>query len=327
MTVALSVLDQSLARSADDAATALQETLQMAKWCEELGYTRFWVSEHHAFPSVAGSAPEVLLAAIGAATNRIRIGSGGIMLPHYSPYKIAEVFSLLANLYPDRVDLGIGRAPGADMSTAVALATDGRPKFDAFPALTEKLSEYLWSENTSPIVSPRPPKNLPLWMLGSSPDSAVLAAQRGLPYNLGLFINPQADPRLIGLYKSQFQPSEMQRQPYAILTLSVFCADTEEQAQALQLTYDLNLFRFFTGQSNGRSMTPQEALNYPLGAHEKAFIASRENSRASGTPPQVKRRIEELAALHQADEIMAVTNIYYLEDRKRSFELLRQAFG
>lgn len=327
MGLKLSVLDQSLARAPDQAAAALQETLQMARWCEELGYTRFWVSEHHAFPSVAGSAPEVLLAAIGAATSTIRIGSGGIMLPHYSAYKVAEVFSLLANLYPGRVDLGIGRAPGADMATAVALATDGRPKFEAFPALTAKLSEYLWSEKTSPIVSPRPPEDIPLWMLGSSPDSAVLAAQRGLPYNLGLFINPQADSRLIGLYKSHFQPSKLQTQPYAILTLSVFCADTEEQASALQLTYDLNLFRFFTGQSNGQSMTPQEALNYPLGPQERAFIASRANSRASGTPQQVKERIEQLAAQHDADEIMAVTNMYYIEDRKRSFELLRKAFN
>lgn len=327
MALKLSVLDQSLARAADQAATALQETLQMARWCEDLGYTRFWVSEHHAFPSVAGSAPEVLLAALGAATRSIRIGSGGIMLPHYSAYKVAEVFSLLANLYPGRVDLGIGRAPGADMATAVALATDGRPKFDAFPALTEKLSNYLWSDNTNPIVSPRPPETIPLWMLGSSADSAVLAAQRGLPYNLGLFINPQADARLIGLYKSHFQPSATQAQPYAILTLSVFCADTEEQANALQLTYDLNLFRFFTGQSNGQSMTPQEALNYPLGPQERAFIASRENSRASGTPEQVKKKIKSLAAMHDADEIMAVTNMYYIEDRKRSFELLWEAFA
>jgi luciferase family oxidoreductase group 1 len=269
----------------------------------------------------------VLLAAIGAATRSIRIGSGGIMLPHYSPYKVAEVFSLLANLYPGRIDLGIGRAPGADMATAVALATDGRPKFDAFPALTAKLSEYLWSENASPIVSPRPPEPIPLWMLGSSPDSAVLAAQRGLPYNLALFINPQADARLIGWYKSHFQPSAGQTKPYAILTLSVFCADTQEQAHALQLTYDLNLYRFFTGQSNGQSMTPQDALNYPLGAQEKAFIASRENSRAAGTPAQVQQRIAQLAELHQADEVMAVTNMYYLEDRKRSFELLRKAFS
>lgn len=327
MPLVLSVLDQSLARAPDQAGVALQETLQMAQWCEQLDYTRFWVSEHHAFPSVAGSAPEVLLAALGAATRRIRLGSGGIMLPHYSPYKVAEVFSLLANLYPGRIDLGIGRAPGADMATAVALATDGRPKFDAFPALTAKLSEYLWSPTTSPIVSPRPPEDIPLWMLGSSADSAVLAAERGLPYNLALFINPQADPRLIAHYKSRFQPSEQQARPYAILTLSVFCADTREQALALQLTYDLNLFRFFTGQSNGQSMTPQEALNHPLGPHEKAFIASRENSRASGTPAQVKDKIEQLAILHQADEIMAVTNMYYLEDRKRSFELLKRAFG
>jgi luciferase family oxidoreductase group 1 len=326
MTLTLSVLDQSLARAPDQAGVALQETLQMAQWCEQLGYTRFWVSEHHAFPSVAGSAPEVLLAALGAATRSIRIGSGGIMLPHYSPYKVAEVFSLLANLYPGRIDLGIGRAPGADMATAVALATDGRPKFDAFPALTAKLSEYLWSASASPVVSPRPPETIPLWMLGSSPDSAVLAAQRGLPYNLALFINPQADDRLIGWYKSHFQPSAAQPEPYAILTLSVFCADTQEQAHALQLTYDLNLFRFFTGQSNGQSMTPQEALNHPLGAQEKAFIASRENSRAAGTPAQVKERIAQLAERHQADEIMAVTNMYYLQDRKRSFELLRKAF-
>ena len=326
MALKLSVLDQSLARAPDQAATALQETLQMAKWCEELDYTRFWVSEHHAFPSVAGSAPEVLLAAVGAATRSIRIGSGGIMLPHYSAYKVAEVFSVLANLYPGRVDLGIGRAPGADMATAVALATDGHPKFDAFPDLTAKLSEYLWSDTASPIVSPRPPEDIPLWMLGSSSDSAILAAQRGLPYNLALFINPQADSRLIGLYKAHFQPSKQLAHPYAILTLSVFCADTDEQASALQLTYDLNLFRFFTGQSNGRSMTPQEAAGYSLGAHEKAFIASRQNSRASGTQRQVKKKIEQIAALHNADEIMAVTNIYYLKDRKRSFQLLREAF-
>ena len=327
MTLKLSVLDQSLARSAGEAATALQETLAMARWCEELGYERFWVSEHHAFSAVAGSAPEVLLAALGAATQSIRLGSGGIMLPHYSAYKIAEVFSLLANLYPGRIDLGVGRAPGADMSTAVALATDGRPKFEKFPELVAQLSDYLWQEDTKPVVSPRPPEDIPLWMLGSSPDSAVLAAQRGLPYNLGLFINPQADSRLIGLYKQHFQASEKLAEPYAILTLSVFCADSEEQARALQLTYDLNLFRFFTGQSEGRSLTPSEAQTYTLGHQEKAFIASRENSRAAGTPEQVRERILELAALHNADEIMAVTNMYYFEDRKRSFELLMQAMA
>jgi len=326
MNLSLSVLDQSLARSADQAPTALRETIEMAQWTEKLGYKRFWVSEHHAFSGVAGSAPEVLLAAIGAATNTIRIGSGGIMLPHYSAYKIAEVFSLLANLYPGRVDLGVGRAPGADMPTAVALATDGRPKFEKFPELVAQLSEYLWSEKAQPMVSPKPPAAMPLWMLGSSPDSAILAAQRGLPYNLGLFINPQADPRLIGLYKERFQPSEHQDKPHAILTISVFCADDEAQAQALQLTYDINLFRFFSGQSTGVSLTPQQALAYPLGPQEHAFIAGRTNSRAVGTPAQVRDQVTQLAQIHNADEIMAVTNIYYFEDRKRSFELLIDAF-
>ena len=321
----LSVLDQSLARHPDEAPTALQETLEMAQWCEHLGYERFWVSEHHAFRSVAGSAPEVLLAAIGGVTKKIRIGSGGIMLPHYSPYKVAEVFSLLANLSPGRIDLGVGRAPGADMSTALALATDGRPKFERFPELTRQLGSYLWDETTQPIVSPRPPRGIPLWMLGSSPDSAVLAAQLGLPYNLGLFINPQADSRLIGHYKAHFQPSELWPEPHAILTISVFCADDEERARALQLAYDLNLFRFFSGQTDGKSLTPQEACAYPVGPREQAFIQSRVPSRAVGTPAQVWDQINNLAQRHQADEVMAVTNMYYFEDRKRSFELLMES--
>lgn len=325
MTVTLSVLDQSLARAADQAGIALQETLEMAKWCEQLGYHRFWVSEHHAFTTVAGSAPEVLLAAVGAATQSIRIGSGGIMLPHYSPYKIAEVFSLLANLYPGRVDLGIGRAPGADMSTAVALATDGKPKFAAFPQLTAQLENYLWNPAAQPLVSPRPPESIPLWMLGSSPDSAVLAAQRGLPYTLGLFINPQADSRLIRLYKEHYQPSEQNLEPHAILALGVFCADTEARAKELLLTYDLNLFRFFTGTGDGVSLTPEQARDYPLGPREHAFIESRRAGRICGTPEQVREQVLHYQSLHECDEIMAVTNMYYFEDRKRSFELLYEA--
>lgn len=324
MTLKLSVLDQSLARSADGAVDALRETIEMAQWCEQLGYERFWVSEHHAFPSVAGSAPEILMAALGAHTNTIRLGSGGIMLPHYSAYKVAEVFSLLANLYPNRIDLGVGRAPGADMATAMALASDGKPKFDRFPEQVAQLGDYLWNERCDPLVSPKPPSDLPLWMLGSSPDSALLAAQRGLPYNLAAFINPQADPAFIGYYRGRFQASALWPEPYAILTLSVFCADTEAQAKALQLTHDINLFRFFTGQTGGSFMTPQEAQLYPITPQLEAFIKSRDSSRAVGTPQQVGKQVRDLAARYEVDEVMAVTNMYYLLDRKRSFELLKQ---
>ncbi len=326
MKLKLSVLDQSLARSRSHGAIALQETLQMAKWCEELGYERFWVSEHHAFSAVAGSAPEVLLAALGAATQSIRLGSGGIMLPHYSAYKVAETFSLLANLYPNRIDLGVGRAPGADMSTARALATDGKPKFEKFPQLVEKLSEYLWQEVTEPLVSPKPPEDLPLWMLGSSEDSAALAAKRGLPYNLAAFINPQASPAFIQYYKSNFKPSKLCPEPYSVLTMGVFCSDSQEQAQALQLTYDINFFRFITGQTRGAFLTPQEAMLYPISPQLQAFMNERQSLRAVGTQQQVKERILDIAETFGVDEVMAVSNMYYLEDRKRSFELLKQAF-
>ncbi len=322
----LSVLDQSMARGRDQGQQALQETIAMAKWCEDLGYERFWVSEHHAFPSVAGSAPEVLLAAIGAATERIRLGSGGIMLPHYSPYKIAEVFSVLSNLYPNRMDLGVGRAPGADMSTARALATDGRPKFEAFPQLVETLSEYLWQEQPQPLVSPKPAENIPLWMLGSSPDSAQLAARLGLPYNLAAFINPQVHPSFMEFYREHFHPSEYCPQPYTMLTMSVFCADTEARAQELAKTFDINFYRFVTGQTQGSFLTPEEAALYPMSPQLAEFISGRSQLRAVGTPEQVKTKISQIAQGFMLDEIMVVTNMYYFADRKRSFELLKQVF-
>ena len=322
----LSVLDQSMAQSREQGAQALQETITMAQWCEELGYERFWVSEHHAFPTLAGSAPEVLLAALGAATNRIRLGSGGIMLPHYSAYKIAEVFSLLSNLYPNRMDLGVGRAPGTDMHTARALATDGKPKFSAFPGLVEKLGDYLWNEQAQPMVSPKPQESIPVWMLGSSPDSAQLAAKLGMPYNLAGFINPQAHESFMSFYKENFRSSPLWSEPYSMLTISVFCADTQDRAKALQLTFDVNFYRFITGQSNGKPLTPEEAQNYPISPELADFITSRNELRAVGTPEQVRNKITSIAQRFGVDEIMIVTNMYYLEDRKRSFELIMNAF-
>jgi len=332
MTIKLSILDQSFSRAADQAPQALQETLQMAQWAEQLGYERFWVSEHHAFPTIAGSAPEVLLAALGAATSTIRLGSGGIMLPHYSAYKIAEVFSVLANLYPGRIDLGVGRAPGADMSTAVALATDGRPKFERFPQLVGDLTNYLREEKTKPVVSPKPPAELPIWMLGSSADSAQLAAERGLPYNLGLFINPQAQEELIKLYKQHFNTSKGEAdRPYGVITMSVFCAETQEYAKQQQHAFDVNFYRYITGQRSGPNggglLTPEQAKDFPMNAELEGFIASRSQNRAVGTPEQVGEAITQTAKRYRADEVMVVTNMYYFEDRKRSFQLLKDTFN
>lgn len=331
MTFKLSVLDQSFTRSPDQAAQAFQETIEMAQLVESLGYERFWVSEHHGFQTLAGSVPEVLIAALGAVTNTIRLGSGGIMLPHYSAYKVAETFSVLANLYPGRIDLGLGRAPGADMSTAVALATDGQPKFERFPQLVEDLTAYLRDTVTSPVVSPKPPADLPIWMLGSSADSAELAAKKGLPYNLGLFINPEADNRLIKLYKQYFQTNGDTPKPHGMITMSVFCADTEEHAKAQQLAFDVNFYRYITGQRSGASdgglLTPEEAQSFPMTSQLEGFILSRSQNRAVGNPEQVHQRVTQVANTFGADEVMALTNMYFFDDRKRSFELLMQAFS
>jgi luciferase family oxidoreductase group 1 len=324
--VKISALDQSFARSYDHAPTALQETIAMAKHCEELGYERFWISEHHAFHALAGSAPEVLIAALGAATSSIRLGSGGVMLPHYSAYKVAEQFSLLANLYPGRIDLGIGRAPGSDMTTASALARSGRPSFHDFPLQVEQLSDYLWNPQARPLVSPQPPRDLPIWMLGSSADSAVLAAQRGLPYNLGAFINPTVDPSLIHHYKSRFEPSKLQKEPYAILAMSVFCAETEEQAREQATIFDVNFYRFVTGQSGGGFLSPEQALAIPIDDNLQMFIDQRDLLRAVGDPDQVRAKIVRQANSFKADEIMMVTNMYDFEARQTSFRLVKTAF-
>ena len=329
MPIKLSVLDQSFVRSPELAHDALHDTISMAQWCETLGYERFWVSEHHAFLTLAGSAPEVLLAAIGMATNTIRLGSGGIMLPHYSAYKIAEVFSLLSNLYPGRIDLGIGRAPGADMETAVALATDGRPKFERFPALVDALTRYLQDENATPIVSPQPPKDLPLWVLGSSADSAQLAAEKGLPYNLGLFINPQAQHDLVRLYKHYFKSPESGQRPYGVVTMGVFCCDTQAQAEEQQYTYDVNFFRRFSGQFGGPNdslLTPAQARDFPVTPQLEGFIAQRSQNRAVGTPERACSIIRDVAKRFDADEVMMVTNMFRVEDRRRSFELVKKTF-
>jgi luciferase family oxidoreductase group 1 len=323
----VSVLDQSFVRAADGCHVALAETIEIARLCEALGYRRFWVSEHHNTTILAGSAPEVLLAAIGAATSTIRIGSGGIMLPHYSAFKVAETFSMLANLYPGRVDLGVGRAPGADMATAVALATDGRPRFERFPQLVEQLGHYLWAGNTSPRVSPVPPGDQPIWMLGSSPDSAALAAEMGLPYTVALFINPQADPGMIGLYRERFQPSVLWPTPYAMIAVTAFCADTEEDALALKKAADVNYIAFVTRGPHIDYIDPEQARDYEFSPQERAFLSRYDNSRAIGTPEQVREKIEGLARYHNADEVMVVSNSYHLGDRIKSFELIAEAFA
>ena len=322
----LSILDQSPIRNGGTAQDALAETIELAKVGEKLGYERFWIAEHHNTNSLASSAPEVLLAAVGAHTNTIRIGSGGVMLPHYAPFKVAETFSMLATLYPERVDLGIGRAPGSDMETARILAADGVPKFDRFPQMVQDLRVLLTDRDFRPKVSPVPPSAPPVWMLGSSPESASLAGYLGLPYNFALFINNKMSPQIFQYYRAQFKPSAGLDRPKTILTIIVVCADTEEQAQRIARSRVLSFVKRATGQKNRGIPSMEEAENYPYTPQELAFVRDKTYQAAIGTPKQVKAKIEQLAASYQTDEIMALTITYNFEDRIRSYELLAEQF-
>lgn len=323
----LSILDQSIVRPGSDARAAFAETLALARHAEALGYARFWVSEHHDSPVIAGSSPEVLLAAIGAATTTIRIGSGGVMLPHYSAYKVAENFAVLSNLYPGRVDLGVGRAPGADMNAAIALAADGRPKFERFPQLLRTLTEALWNPAFRPRVGPVPAGQIPVWVLGTSPDSALLAAELGLPYAVALFINPQFDPRIVEAYRSRFRSSPLQPEPRAMIAMNAFCADDEAHAATMTRAADITYIRFLTQRGEIAMCSPEEAAQHVFSPEERAFVQGVSRVRAVGTPRTIRARVTQLATQFHADEVMAVCNSFYFADRLRSFELLAQAFA
>lgn len=325
----LSVLDQSPLRKGGSAEQAFSETLHLAKYVEELGYHRFWVSEHHGTDALAGSAPEVLLGALGASTERIRIGSGGIMLPHYTPYKVAELGATLSALNPGRIDLGIGRAPGTDMVTARLLAQNGQPDFSRFPEQTAKLQEILYDKKFQPKLRPQAESPPDLWMLGSSPDSAALAGQLGLPYNFALFINPAMDGRILAYYRHCFQseagPGRLSK-PCTSLTVNVLVADTEEQAHYLARSRLVSYLKFIAGKSDTEICPPDEAAAYQLSPQEEAFASQRMQSSAIGSPEQVKTKLLALADEYGADELMTVSICYDFNDRLRSHKLLAEAF-
>tara|TARA_B100000029_G_scaffold516253_2_gene628075 strand:- start:82426 stop:83403 length:978 start_codon:yes stop_codon:yes gene_type:complete len=322
----LSVLDQSPVRDGGTANQALHESILLAQTCGELGYKRYWVAEHHNAHCLAGSSPEVLLGSIGATTPKIRIGSGGVMLPFYSPFKVAENFSVLSNLFPCRVDLGIGRAPGGDMKTAQMVAPGGRPQFDKFPELASQLFSMLHNPDLDPPITPKIETPPSLWMLGSSPDSAILAARLGIPYNFALFINSKIDRRILDFYRENFNPSVQSTEPRTCITLNVICAETELEAKRLSLSRDLLFARFATGQSSNVVPTIEEAEQYNFNEAEKAYLADKFRLAAVGNPTQVKNTIDQLISEFDPDEIMAVTITHDFNSRVKSYQLLSELY-
>ncbi len=332
--IALSVLDQSPVGSGRTPADALAETRELARLADRLGYRRYWLAEHHNTEALAGPAPEVLIPLVAAATERIRVGSGGVMLSHYSPLKVAETFRVLHALFPGRIDLGIGRAPGSDRRTALALA-QGQPRsIERFPQQLADLAAFLqddlpaghpFSGVRATPIAPGAPE---LWLLGSSGESAAFAAALGCAFSFAHFINPQPGVAAAVLqgYRESFQPSKALPAPRASLAVRALCADTEAAARRLSASFALMRVRFEKGVW-GPVPSLDEALAYPYGPLERARAEAILSDAAVGAPEQVRARLEAMARAHGVDELVVVTICHDPAARRRSYELLAQAFG
>jgi luciferase family oxidoreductase group 1 len=330
--IPLSVLDQTPIPEGLTPAQALANSIDLARHCEQLGYQRYWLAEHHASHALAGSAPEILIGAVAAATSRIRVGSGGVMLPHYSPLKVAEQFSLLAGLHPGRIDLGLGRAPGSDQRTAIALQQDRRQY--APNQFRQQLAELIgYLEDSLPddhpfraygATLPGRPHTPEPWVLGSSPDSVAFAADLGLPYCLADFIAPRLGA-LASAYRDQFQPRAPGDRPRLMVAVWTVCADTDEAALRLAAPARMMFAHLLMGKS----------IAVPAPDVAQAWLADRPDvARAfasrrvvAGSPATVRAGLTEIAAEYGADELMLVNILHGHDDRKRSYALAMDAMA
>lgn len=330
----LSVLDQSPVPSGSTPGQALQNSIDLARHVDALGFHRFWMSEHHAMDTLACTAPEVMLARIGAETRRIRIGSGGIMLPHYSPYKVAESFRLLHALYPGRVDLGIGRAPGGGPVEALALRRSrvGRPE-DDFPDQLAELLAFL-KKDFSPEhpfsrlrVAPDAPGMPEVWLLGSSMWSAHAAAQFGLPYSFAHFFSQDSARAAMEIYRSSFQPGGEIPAPHGSVAVGVICAETNEEAEHLALSVRLLMRRIRQGDRHPVP-SPEEAMRELGTAARHTSDEHGEWPRYFiGTPEKVQSGMEQMASALGVDEMVCVTIVHDHAARLRSYDLLAEQFA
>lgn len=301
----------------------------MAKIADQLGYHRFWVSEHHNSSMIAGSTPEVLMVKLADETNTLRIGSGGIMLPNHSALKVAENFRMLETLFPGRIDLGMGRAPGGDRITAAMLNPSNSFSEEGYLKQLEHLQAYFRDEAATqygPLLAvPQSPGIPAQWILSSSGGSSLIAAKYGLGLVIARFINGQAGPEVAQHYRRAFQPSSQLAQPAAFLAISVLCADTEERAAQLRKLSDYNLLKFEQGRFEPMGSV-EEIADYQFSPDEQMRIHNNRGRIISGTPEQVKSQLTTLATDFDVDEIMLTTMTYSHEDRVRSFTLLAEAF-
>jgi luciferase family oxidoreductase group 1 len=326
----LSVLDQSPIIRGSDARRAIEETLALARRVEELGYYRYWLAEHHALAALGDPCPEVLLARLGAETRRLRVGTGGVLLPYYSAFRTAEAFRMLEALYPERIDLGLGRAPGGDMRTAQAVGGGRVPSAEDFPRQVWELVGHL--DGTLPEdhpyrrvrVQPEVATAPEVWLLGSSDYSGALAAQLGLAFAFAHFINPRGGDEVSQAYRNTFQPGR-EKTPRVIVCTFLICGETDEEAERLAAPIDLRRLHMALNLDSPIP-TDAEAASHRYSPEEKNYVQGQRARAIIGGPQRCRREIEEMAARYGADEVMVLTITGDYASRTRSYERLIGAF-
>ena len=329
--IKLGILDQSPIISGHTPAQAVHETLKLAQAAERLGYHRYWLAEHHSIAALADPCPEILATRVAAATTTLRVGTGGVLLPYYSPFKVAEQFRMLEALYPGRIDLGIGRAPGGDQMTALAMGEGRYPGAEKFAEQVQYLVAYLDESlpQNHPFAAvramPAGPTAPQVWLLGSSDYSGALAAELGLRFAFAHFISAEGGDTVMRDYRRRYRPSGREPEPYALLCVFVICAQTAEEAERLTASISLRRLNMDYGV-NAPVPNHEEAASYPYTKADLRRIAYHRRRVVAGTPESVRERLLELAAGYGADELMAITITGDYGSRLRSYELLAGAF-
>ncbi len=332
--VPLGVLDQSPIRKGGTPREAVLATIDLAQTVERLGYTRYWVAEHHNSRTLASASPEILIPPIAAATSHIRVGSGGVMLTHYAALKVAEQFRMLETLYPGRIDMGLGRAPGSDRLTAAALHHGpGALPLEAYPDQVADVLRFMTGEVPSehPFhgirATPVGPTTPEPWLLGSAYDSARFAAELGLGFAFAQFISPDGGQRIVREYRDRFEPSPFLPEPRVILGVSAICAETDEAAHRIALSRHLMRLRREQGRPEGGVPSIEEAEATEFTPPERDYLAYQQSLSLQGSPARVRQGLLDLVEEYRADELMVVTVTHSYDDRRRSYELIARALA
>lgn len=329
--VKISVLDQSPISVGMTEQEALQATIDLAKHVETLGYERFWIAEHHDLYGLASCNPSVLISAIGAKTQSIRLGAGAVLLPYYKPFFVAETYNLLATLYPHRIDVGLGRAPGGSAEVSLALSDHYLEEVRKFPEKIDELHAFFQQnfpkdhQFAKIKPTPIPPTSPVIWMLGTSEKSGILAAEKGLNYAFGHFMTDNDGPSVVESYREKFKKYYPTKDPKVIVAIEVLCAETMEEAERLALSRQLWNLRQQSPEAEHRIPSPEEAEDYTYTKEDLQLIRQWKETSLIGDPKTVRKKFLKLHEKYQADEYMIVTITFDPMDKRKSYELFKEA--